>query len=412
VSSPEPPPDELRRLGRELLAELDTVPVPPSLEAAEPNDLERIERAAEAAPSPARRPRPGSPPVDLGDRVLGGWLGRAAGCLLGKPVEKVPRRGIRAIAESTGNWPLRQYFTAVGLDPEVAAAYPWNRASRTTSLVENIAGMPEDDDLNYAIIALTLVEQHGAAVSTDDVAAAWLSLLPGGRVFTAERIAYRNLLGGHPPAVAGCLGNPFQDWIGAQIRTDVYGWVTPGDSRRAARLAWQDGRLSHARNGLYGAMFVAAAASTAVVGESVDECIDAGLAVLPPDSRYAAAVRRGAELGRSALGDDDAVDALYAELGHLHWVHVLNNAALLAFALVRSEGNFARAITATVAGGWDTDSTGATAGAICGALVGARQLPPEWTEPLANRLATSIPGFDGIGFDELARRTMTAMIQP
>jgi hypothetical protein len=58
-----------------------------------------------------------------------------------------------------------------------------------------------------------------------DVAAAWLSSLPGGRVFTAERIAYRNLLDGHPPAVAARLGNPFQDWIGAQIRTDVYGWV-------------------------------------------------------------------------------------------------------------------------------------------------------------------------------------------
>ena len=71
------------------------------------------------------RSRPGgrrrrAPPIR--DRLLGAWLGRAAGCLLGKPVEKIPRAGIREIAESTGNWPLTGYFTARGLDPDVAAA--------------------------------------------------------------------------------------------------------------------------------------------------------------------------------------------------------------------------------------------------------------------------------------------------
>ncbi len=270
--------------------------------------------------------------------------------------------------------------------------------------------MPEDDDLNFAIVALTLVEQHGEALTTDDVAAAWLSLLPGGRVFTAERIAYRNLLDGHPPAVAGRFGNPFQDWIGAQIRTDAYGWVTPGNPQRAARLAWQDGRLSHARNGLFGAMFVAAAASVAVVASSIDECVEAGLSVVPGASRYAAAIRRGAELGHSRLDTEAAIDTIYAELGHLHWVHVLNNSALLAFALTRGDGDFATTITTVVSGGWDTDSTGATAGSICGALTGATKLPSSWTDPLANRLATSMPGFDGIGFDELARRTVAARL--
>jgi ADP-ribosylglycohydrolase len=401
----EPASDELRALARALLAALDRVATPAALAAAEPSDLAAIESLA-----------PGGfagrvPAADFADRVHGGWLGRAAGCLLGKPVEKIPRWGIRAIAESTGNWPIDGYFTAVGLDPDVAAAYPWNRASRTTSLVENIAGMPEDDDLNYALIALALVEQHGAALATDDVAAAWLTSLPGGRVFTAERIAYRNLLDGHPPAVAGRVGNPFQDWIGAQIRTDVYGWVCPGNPAAAAHLAWQDGTVSHSRNGLYGAMFVAAAASAATVADSIDECLSAGLAVIPAGSRYAAAIRRGVDLGRGPLSTEAAIDALYAEFGHLHWVHVLNNSALLAFALTRSGGDFAAAITTVVAGGWDTDSTGATAGSICGALTGAAALPPAWIDPLANRLATSIPGFDGIGFDELARRTVAARLR-
>lgn len=340
----------------------------------------------------------------------GAWLGRAAGCLLGKPVEKVGRAGIRAIAEATGNWPIRSYFTAVGLDPAVAAAHPWNRRSATNSLAENIDGMPEDDDLNFPLVALSLVERHGDAVTTDRVAQAWLDELPGGRVFTAERIAYRNLLAGHEPDVAAEAGNPFTDWIGAQIRTDVHGWVAPGQPRRAARLAWHDARLSHRRNGVYGAMFAAAATATAVVAGGVDDCIEAGLGVVPPTSRYAAAIRRGVELGRGRASDEAAIDMIYDDYGHLHWVHVLPNAALCAFALTRSRGDYEAAITTTVAGGWDTDSNGATVGSICGALAGAAALPHRWVDPLRNRLASSIRGFDGIGFDELARRTVAARL--
>ena len=69
--------------------------------------------------------------------------------------------------------------------------------------------------------------------------------------------------------------------------------------------------------------------------------------------------------------------------GHLHWVHVLNNAALMASALARSGGDFGAAICAAVAGGWDTDSTGATVGSVCGALAGAAALPPRVDRPAA-----------------------------
>ncbi|RNE62245.1 ADP-ribosylglycohydrolase family protein [Cryobacterium tepidiphilum] len=390
--------DALRLLARTLLDDIDRIPIPASLRHAEPDALDDIRAAAPATPS--------LPPTTNLDRVHGAWLGRAAGCLLGKPVEKIPREGIRAIAQSTGNWPITGYFTEAGLDADVAARYPWNRRSRPTSLAENIDGMPEDDDLNFPLIGLDLLERVGAGFTTDDVARSWLANLPGGRVFTAERIAYRNLLDGYEPDVAGAVRNPFRDWIGAQIRTDVYGWACPGDPRRAARLAWTDAWLSHRRNGLYGAMFVAAASSAAVVAASMDDVIGAGLSVVPAGSRYAAAIRRGCELGRGHTPVEEALDTLHAEFGRLHWVHVLNNAALLAFALTRSGGDFAEAIALAVTGGWDTDSVGATAGSICGALAGASALPAEWIDPLHNRLASSIPGFDASAFDDLARRTL------
>ncbi|MEV7968818.1 ADP-ribosylglycohydrolase family protein [Sphaerisporangium sp. NPDC088356] len=61
-------------------------------------------------------------------------------------------------------------------------------------------------------------------------------------------------------------------------------------------------------------------------------------------------------------------------------------------------------IAGAVAGGCDTDSAGATVGSIAGGLLGASRIPAEWA--LENRLASSMRGFDGIGFDELTRRTL------
>ncbi|MCW2918726.1 MAG: hypothetical protein JWN52_6794 [Actinomycetia bacterium] len=387
---------ELRALAEDLLAELAVLPDPGGHD--EPGEL--LQTLA-TAPGPIEAPQG----AELRERLHGGWLGRAAGCLLGKPVEKIPRHGIREILEESGRWPLRGYFTARGLPDEVAARWPWNRASRTTSLAEVIDGMPEDDDLNYSLLALYLLERHGPEFGTEDVAAAWLSLLPAGRVFTAERAAYRNLLEGVEPPATATVRNPYREWIGAQIRGDVYGWACPGDPRRAAALAVKDARLSHTRNGIYGAMYVAAMTSAACVTTDVGQVLDAGLSVLPPGSRLAGAVHEARRLAASHAFEG-AVDRLYESYGELHWVHVLNNAALVTLALAAGGGDFADSICLVVSGGWDTDSNGATVGSITGTMCGAAALPEYWSVPLGNRLASSMPGFDGLAFDALADRTL------
>jgi ADP-ribosylglycohydrolase len=321
-------------------------------------------------------------------------------------VEKIPRRGIREILDSTGRWPLSGYFTAQGLPEDVAGRWPWNRASRPTSLAEVIEGMPEDDDLNYALLALHVLERHGDALTTDDVARAWLDLLPGLRVFTAERIAYRNLLDGLQPPDTARRGNPYREWIGAQIRSDAYGWSHPGDPRTAARLAWLDARLSHTRNGLYGARFVAAMAAASLVTDDIEQVLDAGAGVVPEGSRMADTIAWARRTARETGDFEAAVDALEARYADLHWVHALNNTALVVLALTFGEGAFVPSICLVVQGGLDTDSNGATVGSILGGLCGRSGLPDSWATPLRNRLASSMPGFDGIGFDELAARTL------
>lgn len=402
-ASADPAPAALRALAEELLDELDACPGSSALLRDEPGELLEIESRwpPGGAPSPSVTDQ-----TSLRNRVLGAWQGRAAGCLLGKPVEKLPREGIREILESTGRWPLDYWFTAEGLPADITARWPWNRRSAATSLAENIDGMPEDDDLNYALLALALLERVGPGFGTADVAQGWLDSLPGGRVFTAERVAYGNLLLGCEPPRTATRHNPYREWIGAQIRTDVYGWANPGDPRTAARAAWHDARLSHTRSGVYGAMAVAAMCAVAVVAQDVDEVVQAGLAVVPVASRYAVALREGVALGRSGAPVEQCLDVLHADYGSLHWVHALNNAALIAFALTRSRGVLGEGICIAVMGGWDTDSDGATVGSVCGALTGAAALPARWVDPLQNRLASTLPGFDGVSFTALADRTV------
>ncbi|MFE3069649.1 ADP-ribosylglycohydrolase family protein [Streptomyces sp. NPDC059247] len=354
----------------------------------------------------------------LRDRLHAAWLGRAIGCLLGKPVEKLPLSALRALARATGNWPLTTWFTARGVPPELLAAHPWNRRSATTSLAENIDGMPEDDDLDYALLNLLLLRRHGRGFSTADVARLWLDALPAGRAFTAERVAYRNLLDGVEPPLTALRRNPFREWIGAGIRADVHGWTHPGDPVAAAAQAHRDAVLTHTANGVYGAMFVAATLATAASGTAdVHRSLASGLAVVPPRSRLAEAVRRGIAYAREAPpgpdGFDPVVDRLHAELGGYHWVHAVPNAALLAAALTHAEGDFSRSICAAVSGGWDTDSNGATAGSVAGLLAGhPDRLPGHWTSPLKNRLSTSVPSFDGTGFDTLAELTLLEAVRP
>ncbi|GAA3867855.1 ADP-ribosylglycohydrolase family protein [Tessaracoccus defluvii] len=386
-AGPVPATPELRAPARELLDELDALPVAPAPD--EPDDWDAI-----VALLPERLTWPA--PSDLPARVLGAWTGRAAGCLLGKPVEKIPRQGIEEILRATGRWPLDRWFTEVGLPDDVAARWPWNRRSRPTSLEENIDGMPEDDDLNYPILALALLERHGVGFGTDDVAQLWLENLPAGRVFTAERIALRNILEARPVPETATHQNPFREWIGALIRTDVFGWIRPGEPLAAAELAWRDARLSHTRNGLYGAMWAAALGSAAMVADSVDEALDLASTVVPPRSALADAIALGrVQAAATDLSEDGvraALDAIHAAYGHLHWVHVLNNAAVIAYALAAGRGDFGRSVSLAVTAGWDTDSAGATVGAVAGALLGVDGIGEQWTAPLKGRIDTSMPG--------------------
>lgn len=339
-------------------------------------------------------------------RIRGAWAGRVSGCLLGKPLEVLSFKegvaGVTAYLTETGAAPLRDY---VPLVEDSVVEHTGAACCRG-----HIVRAEPDDDINYTVLALLMLEDRGRDFDTADVARAWLKLLPAGTTWTAERSAYTVLLtrmadefvNGEDPGfdLTECSDNAYNEWIGAQIRADLYGWVCPGEPARAADLARRDASLSHRGEGVNGAAFVAALGAAIPGSESLSSAIDRALAEVPADSGTAYAVR----YGQALAGSDNAVAALHAEFDELSPVHTLNNLALVVWALCSCDGDFGAAIGNAVAAGWDTDCNGATVGGLIG-LSGV-PIPEHWTSPWDGRIGVDLAGVGELRLDDLADRTV------
>jgi ADP-ribosylglycohydrolase len=400
-----PPTDEaVRAKCLAIVDEVEALPAREDFPYDEPSDLDGIV-AARPAPLPSARP---PDEAVLRDKILGAWLGRCAGCMLGKPVEGRPAHVIEAVLKSAGAWPLDDYFPYVPEAPDGLEFRPgpkaWHRG--------HIACAVRDDDTDYPIVGLRVLERKGRGFAPHDVAGEWLASLPYLSVFTAERAAYRNFVDGiAPPASARCR-NPYREWIGAQIRADVWAWVNPGDPATAAEYAWRDACVSHTKNGIYGELLFAAAIAQAFATDDLDEIVETGRRAIPANCRLAEAANRVVEWCDGAPADDwERVRQQIADFcGDMHWIHTINNAMIVLMALLLGRGDFTRTIGIAVTAGLDTDCNGATAGSLLGALLGANALAAKWVEPLNDRLESAVEGEATNSISDLAERTLEVAV--
>ena len=336
----------------------------------------------------------------LSDRVLGAWLGRCTGCMLGKPVEGWRRDQIELLLKSADAYPLDDYFPPVEKLPEGLSWHP----SFHECLRGHITHGVRDDDTDYTILGLHLLEKYGPDFTARNVADEWLMLLPYHKTYTAERVAYRNFVNEIWPPQSATMMNPYREWIGAQIRCDAFGYAAAGWPEKAAELAFRDGSISHTRNGLYGEMFFAALIAAVLVTDDLHAAIEIALSEIPVNCRLAEMVRD--LLVWCCEGWEQTWERIEEKYGHYHPVHTINNAALVLMGLLHAEGDFTRAISIAVMGGLDTDCNGATAGSVMGALLGAQALPARWVDPLHDTLHSALDGLNVNRISDLAERTV------
>lgn len=316
-------------------------------------------------------PESGSSPLpipQLAERIHHGWLGQLAGGAFGTCIEGYHGRQIERLYGE-----IRGYLVS----PETM-----------------------NDDVVYELAFLDVYERYGRALTSEQIGLEWLRQIPFG--WTAEWVALENLRRGIMPPQSGWFRNPYCDFIGAQMRGMICGMLAPGWALEAARLAFLDGVVSHAANGVYGEMFAAVLTALAFVQSDVHDLIAQASHYLPQRSEYCAVVQDCLETLRRSPDYRSAWAVLDQRFETYNWMHAYPNLAADLLALWFGEGDFSQSFMILAHAGLDVDCNAAFVGNILGVLNG---VPSAWADPLGDLLETYIPGKEKLSINELARRT-------
>jgi ADP-ribosylglycohydrolase len=347
----------------------------------EPEDLDAIWAACD----PSRRLTATALP-DASERARAAFYGSITGCMLGKPFEIATNLAvIQETLAKHGEWPLDDY-------PSEAAILelPWQQPQWPELVKGRITHVAADDDINYSVIGMQVLERHGATFTGADVESMWRWNLPIRVTFGPERAMLATIA---MAAVDGGDGAT-PDWVrrwnpgcdkhcGALIRVDAYGYAALGHPALAADMAFRDASLTHRRTGVYASMFfaaaIAAAPTVAHAGGDRLEIFRTALQFVPQRSRFADAVRFGLDAVASADDWLDAYKVINDRFGDHGHCLVLQEVGTVINTLRFAE-SVGHGVCLQVMQGNDTDSYGATCGSILGAYFGPGHLEPRWTD--------------------------------
>lgn len=367
----------------------------------EPIDLDGI-RAASRPDRATATPTGAADPA----RIEEAFLARVAGCVLGKPFElELTLDELRAALEPEGQWPLRAYPTLSVLD-----RLPYRHPQWAETAGDHLRWVAPDDDINYTIVGMLVLERFGVDFTTADLRDLWLQQLPFAAVFGPERTmlvrAGLETLDGGDPSDPGSWArelNPRDEWCGALIRADAYGYACPGDPETATALAFRDASFTHRRTGVYAPMFVAAALALAPWRDDALTLFSDAIAFVPSTSRFASAVADALTEVEAATDWLDGYRRVHARWPDHRHCRIYQEVGTLVNALHFAE-DADDAITLQVMQGNDTDSYGATAGSIAGMFFGPGSLDRRWIEPFHDDLRTALALFHERSLAKVAAR--------
>lgn len=385
---------ELDSQMKKILSDIKQLPVDDKKALKEPNALSEI-----------RKLRPDGPrKLDFDystykEKLEGAFYSRIAGCILGAPVEFHSIDEMKNWAKYTGDdFPPTKYWSKIKSPYELR----YGKSDFCEYTNSEMTKAPVDDDITYTILGLLIVEEYGNEFTTEDVGKAWLKYLP--YACTAEEVAIRNLKNGVKASEVADVDNPYCQWIGADIRSDSFAYIAPGQPEKAAEMAYNDAYLSHRRNGIYGSMFFAAAQSAAFVVSSAVDAIEIGLTEIPEHCDLAIDVRWALEVGKDIKNYREArklVNERFVDMSH---AHTNNNACLTIFGLMIGGNDMTKVISECVAMGMDNDCTAATAGSIVGAIVGKSNVKEHWYSNFNNIVDTYIIGVGELEMNDVINR--------
>ena len=323
------------------------------------------------------------PLAEFEDKVRGGWAGQMIGVTYGAPTEF---RFLQKINDQPRDWKP-----------------------------EELAGALDQDDLYVEMTFADVMDRKGLEASSDEYGEAFKNSKY--QLWHANLAARRALLRGIPGSMSG---NPKYNLhpndIDFQIESDFIGLMTPGMPRAAQRYAGRVGRVMNYGDGLYGGMFISAMYSAAYVEDDPRKVVEAGVAAIPVESRYAKVIRDVLQWSRGNPDDwkktwqlleekwdrDDACpDGALMPFN----IDAALNGAYVAMGLLYGNKDFEKTIDIAMRGGQDSDCNPASAGGIVGTMIGYKAIPAKWTAPLP-AIADKKFSFTNYSFNTSVERTI------
>lgn len=359
--------EELRSLTARLLNALKNAPKNPGHPYHSYTKFKNWKDLKNAMPA-ARNYKPVSDWKDSYEqRIYQGWLGQLAGGSFGTAIEGYTGAQINRIYGH-----ITTYITA----PET-----------------------KNDDVVYELAFLDVFERMGRRITSKEIGLEWVKQIPFG--WSAEWIAIRNLNMGIFPPESGRFLNFYSDWIGAQMRGMVCGMLSPADPMEAARLAYIDGVVSHAANGVCGEILAAVLTALSFEYDDPKKLVKDASAFIPAGTEYAAQLDFVQKTLVESKSPGEAWPLLEKHFERYNWIHAYPNMAADLFSLWFCGSDFTAAMSLLATAGNDVDCNGGLVGNILGVMNG---VPDKWFSPLGDLLETYIKGKEKLSIRELAAR--------
>lgn len=325
----------------------------------------------------------GTIPNNYLEKVYSGLLGKIIGVRLGAPVEPTI-------------WTYEKIKSTYG---------------DITSYVKNYKNFAADDDINGPVFFIRALIDYAKdrELEAEDVGKAWLNYARenkgmfwwGGYGVSTENTAYLNLKKGIEAPKSGSIdlnGIILAEQIGGQIFIDSWGLVWPLNIEKAAEYAGKAASVSHDKNGIYGAKFMAACISKAFETENVMEIINAGLSTIPKNCEYANVTRAVIDFYNNNADDfRKCRDYLTENWGYDRYpgvCHIIPNAGVCILSLLYGESDLSRTVEIATMCGWDTDCNAGNVGTIIGVAQGIKGVKDIYRNPINDMVvASGISGY-------------------
>lgn len=290
------------------------------------------------------------------DKVYGCWIGKSIGGSIGTPLE-----GKKDFIELPYKYP-----------EEILA----------------------NDDLDLQLVWLYILKNKGIKITSNDLADGWRNNI----TYPPDEygVAKANLKLGLKPPITGIYNNWFVNGMGAPIRSEIWACISPGKPEVAGYYAYQDACVDHWYEGVYGEVFLSVLESIAFVENDIEKAIDKAVEFLPESSKINQVVKFTYSLHKEGKDLKEIRKEILDKFGHHNFTDCIQNIGFIILGLLKGEGDFLRTIIEAVKCGYDTDCTGATAGAIAGIMLGKKEIMKQANTKIDERI---VAGWGIVGID-------------